>query len=43
MSLLMTTTDPRLIVLAQQIFDRQFAEDPKLTREMDERRKQLMF
>jgi methanogenic corrinoid protein MtbC1 len=43
MSLLSTTTDPKLIVLAQQIFDRQFAEDPKLDQEMDERRRQLMF
>lgn len=43
MSLLMTTTDPNLIILAQKIFDRQFADDPKLLQEMDERRRQLMY
>jgi methanogenic corrinoid protein MtbC1 len=43
MSLLLSQTDPKQIVLAQQIFDEQFSQDPKLNREMDERRKQLMF
>jgi len=43
MSLLMTSTDPHMIILAQKVFDRQFAEDPLLGRQMDERRKQAMF
>ncbi len=43
MSLLLSGIDPKLITLAQKIFDQQFASDPKLSLEMDERRKQLMF
>ena len=43
MSLLLSHTDPKQIVLAQQIFDEQFAQDANLDREMDDRRKQLMF
>ncbi|NLE15571.1 MAG: cobalamin-binding protein [Spirochaetales bacterium] len=43
MSLLLSSIDPKLITLAQKVFDRQFATDPKLSIEMDERRKQLMF
>ncbi len=43
MSLLITNTDPALITVAQKIFDQQFSDDPKLNREMDDRRKQLMF
>ena len=43
MSLLLSTVDPKLISLAQKIFDRQFEKDEKLFQEMDERRKQLMF
>jgi MerR family transcriptional regulator, light-induced transcriptional regulator len=43
MSLLQTTVAPELILIAQKIFDQQFAEDPKLHQEMDDRRKQLMF
>ena len=43
MSLLLSGIDPKLITLAQKIFDRQFEIDPKLALEMDERRKQLMF
>ncbi len=39
----MTTTDPKRIVLAQEIFDRQVAEDPSLVEEMDDRRRHLMF
>lgn len=40
---MITNSDPAHIALAQRIFDRQFAEDPELNREMDDRRKQLMF
>ncbi len=43
MSLLLTTTDPKRILLAQKIFDRQFAEDPRLDKEMDDHRRQQMF
>ncbi|NCC66116.1 MAG: cobalamin-binding protein, partial [Spirochaetia bacterium] len=43
MSLLLSGVDPKLITLAQKIFDKQFEEDPKLAFELDERRKQLMF
>ena len=43
MGLLLSNTDPKLIMLAQKIFDQQFEADPKLEREMDDRRKQLMF
>ncbi|MGE4583685.1 MAG: B12-binding domain-containing protein [Sphaerochaeta sp.] len=43
MSLLLTSIEPNLISLAQTIFDSQFAEDPRLVVEMDERRKRLMF
>jgi methanogenic corrinoid protein MtbC1 len=43
MSLLLSGVDPKLITLAQKIFDRQFEKDPKLALELDERRKQLMF
>ena len=43
MSLLLSGIDPKLITLAQKVFDRQFATDSKLSLEMDERRKQLMF
>ena len=43
MSLLLSSIDPKLITLAQKVFDRQYATDPKLSIEMDERRKQLMF
>jgi hypothetical protein len=42
-SLLLNSVDPKLINLAQKILDQQFAQDPKLSQEMDERRKQLMF
>ncbi|HPE93784.1 MAG TPA: cobalamin-binding protein, partial [Sphaerochaeta sp.] len=43
MSLLLSGIDPKLITLAQKVFNRQFATDSKLSLEMDERRKQLMF
>lgn len=43
MSLLLNSVDPKLITLAQKIFDQQFADDPRLDLELDERRKQLMF
>ena len=43
MSLLLNSVDPKLITLAQKIFDQQFDQDPQLGQEMDERRKQLMF
>jgi MerR family transcriptional regulator, light-induced transcriptional regulator len=43
MSLLQTTFDTNHIRIAQKIFDRHFAQDPKLAGEMDERRRRLMF
>ena len=43
MSLLMNYNDQRFIEIAQLIFDEQFRRDPKLEREMDDRRKRLMY
>ncbi len=43
MSLLLPDIDPRRISIAQKIFDQQFEQDLKLDKEMDERRKRLMF
>lgn len=43
MSLLMNYSDPRFIKIAQIVFEEQFRRDPKLEKEMDERRKSLMY
>lgn len=43
MSLLLNYNDPRVIQLAQSIFDEQFRRDPKLAKEMDVRRQKLMY
>lgn len=43
MSLLMNYSDPRFIKIAQRVFEEQFIRDPKLDKEMDERRKSLMY
>ena len=43
MSLLMNYSDPRFIKIAQRVFEEQFKRDPKLEKEMDERRKSLMY
>ncbi len=43
MSLLMNYNDHRFIEIAQLIFQEQFRRDPKLYREMDERRRRLMY
>jgi len=43
MSLLMNFNDPRFVAIAQRIFQEQFRRDPKLEREMDERRKRRMY
>ncbi len=39
----MNYTDPRFIKIAQRVFEEQFRRDPKLDKEMDERRKSLMY
>ena len=43
MSLLMNYTDQRYVEIAQKVFQEQFKRDPKLEKEMDERRKRLMY
>ncbi|MEA5018696.1 MAG: cobalamin-dependent protein [Erysipelotrichaceae bacterium] len=43
MSLLMNFNDQRFTKIAQMVFEQQFINDPKLTDEMDERRKRLMY
>lgn len=43
MSILMNYSDQRFIEIAQVIFEEQFRRDPKLERELDERRKKLMY
>lgn len=43
MSLLMNYSDPRFIKIAQAVFEEQFRRDPKLEKEMDDRRKGLMY
>ncbi|MCR3956931.1 MAG: hypothetical protein NUK57_11600, partial [Gudongella sp.] len=43
MSLLMNYNDQRFIEIAQLIFEEQFRRDPKLEKEMDDRRKRLMY
>lgn len=39
----MNYNDPRMLEAAQKIFEEQFKRDPKLEKEMDDRRKQLMY
>ncbi len=39
----MNYSDPRFIKIAQRVFEEQFIRDPKLDKEMDERRKSLMY
>lgn len=43
MSLLMNFNDPKFVSIAQRIFQEQFRRDPRLEREMDERRKRRMY
>lgn len=43
MSLLMNYNDERFLSVAQLIYTEQFRRDPKLERELDERRKRLMY
>lgn len=43
MSMLMSYTDPVLLEAAQEIFEEQFRRDPALEKEMDERRRKLMY
>jgi hypothetical protein len=43
MSLLMNYNDQKFIEIAQLIFDEQFRRDPKLEKELDDRRKRLMY
>lgn len=43
MSLLMHSTNPEVRSLARRVFERQFAADPRLETEYDERRKALMY
>lgn len=43
MSLLMNYNDPKMLEVAQKIFEEQFKRDPKLNHELDNRRKQLMY
>lgn len=43
MSLLMNYKDQRYVEIAQTVFQEQFKRDPKLEKEMDERRKRLMY
>ncbi len=43
MSLLMNYNDQQYIEIAQLVFEEQFRRDPKLEKELDERRKRLMY
>ncbi|MHB8097311.1 MAG: cobalamin B12-binding domain-containing protein [Erysipelotrichaceae bacterium] len=43
MSLLMNYNDPRYIEIARLVFEEQFKRDVRLDKEMDERRKRLMY
>ncbi|SHF24847.1 cobalamin B12-binding domain-containing protein [Alkalibacter saccharofermentans] len=43
MSLLVNYTDQRYVEIAQKVFQEQFKRDPKLEKELDERRKRLMY
>ena len=43
MSLFIHYNDPRLLRIAQNVFSEQFLRDPKLSSELDDRRKQLMY
>ena len=43
MSLLMNYNDQRYIEIAQLVFEEQFRRDPKLEKELDERRRRLMY
>lgn len=43
MSLLMNYNDPKFLEVAQRIFDEQFKRDPLIDKEMNQRRKRLMY
>ncbi|MDD4444725.1 MAG: cobalamin-binding protein, partial [Eubacteriales bacterium] len=43
MSMLMSYTDPVLLEAAREVFQEHFRRDPVLEKEMDERRRKLMY